>query len=50
MSKLTVGNPGKTGKTNSERRGTWSTDQKALKGRDNGVLLRKIESIMKSKG
>jgi hypothetical protein len=50
MSKFKVGNPWKTGKTNSERRGIWATGQKALKRRDNGVLSRKTESVMKSKG
>ena len=49
MSKFKVGNPWKTGKTNSERRGIRPTDQKALKRRDNGVLSRKMESVMKSK-
>jgi hypothetical protein len=48
MSKFKVGNPWKTGKTHSERRGMWSTEQKALKQRDNGVLSRKTEFIMKS--
>jgi len=50
MSKFKVGNSWKTGKTNSERRGIRATDQKAMKRRDNGVLSRKTESVMKSKG
>jgi hypothetical protein len=48
MSKFKVGNPWKTGKTNSERRGIRATDQRALRRRDNGVLARKIEPDTKS--
>jgi hypothetical protein len=37
MSKFKVGNPWKTGKTNSERKGIGARGRRALKRRDNGV-------------
>jgi hypothetical protein len=38
MSKSKVGNPWKTGKTSSERKGIRATDRSALKRRDMGFL------------
>jgi hypothetical protein len=47
MSKFKVGNPWKTGKKKSERRGIWATGQKALNRSDKGLLHKpgKAQSI-----
>jgi hypothetical protein len=50
MSKFKVGNPWKTGKTNSERKGICPTDREALKRRDRGSLMKEITPIESIRG
>jgi hypothetical protein len=47
---IKVGNPWKTGKTNSERMGIRATDYKVLKRRDNGVPFSNMEGFAGSSG
>jgi hypothetical protein len=47
MSKFKVGNPWKTGKTNSERKGIWATsERKGIWATDSEALKRRYKGVL----